>query len=87
MTCIAQTGLPTVAPGTCPTGLVFCTGSVVVQCGVRYVTPIVADDGNATAGAHPWAAYIINQTSYTGSGVLLDQYHILTAAHKVASNL
>lgn len=29
----------------------------------------------------------MNQTTYIGSGALLDQYNVLTAAHKVASNV
>lgn len=78
---------PTIATGNCPPGLVPCLGAVVPQCGLTYVTPISQVDGVSTAGAHPWQAYIMNQTSYTGSGVLIDQYHVLTAAHKVNLNV
>lgn len=79
--------MPTTSPGTCPPGLELCFGTISPQCGVQYVQNISQQDGNATPGAHPWQAFIVNQTSYTGSGLLLDSLHVLTAAHKVASNV
>lgn len=58
------------------------------QCGHRYVTNVNTGDGQATEGAYPWQAYLRNSTnSFAGSGVLLDEYHVLTAAHKVQNSV
>lgn len=72
----------------CPAGQEACyngqTGGP--QCGIRYVGSVSQENGIASAGAYPWQAYVLNQTGYTGSGVLLDRFHVLTAAHKVDQN-
>lgn len=72
----------------CPPGQVPCysQNQGITQCGVRAVAGISTADGPSSYGAFPWQAYIENQTQFTGSGVLLDQYHVLTAAHKVNFN-
>lgn len=70
----------------CPAGQIPCyTQGPSSRCGERLVSPVSTADGQATDGAHPWQAYIRNSTNpvYAGSGVLIDNYHILTAAHKV----
>ncbi|KAJ3659425.1 hypothetical protein Zmor_011114 [Zophobas morio] len=77
-----------VTPGNepCPAGQIPCyTQGPSSRCGERLVSPVSTADGQATDGAHPWQAYIRNSTNpvYAGSGVLIDNYHILTAAHKV----
>lgn len=74
-------------PAGCPNGTVACFGLIGSgNCGRRYVTNVTTADGPSTNGAYPWQAFIRNQTAYTGSGVLLDAYHVLTAAHKVNTN-
>ncbi|KAF7282538.1 hypothetical protein GWI33_002403 [Rhynchophorus ferrugineus] len=70
----------------CPSGYVRCTN---VICGTPTVQPS-QNDGFATPGAFPWQAFIRNANSnvkngYAGGGVLIDQYHVLTAAHKIAN--
>ncbi|XP_068910445.1 trypsin-like [Tenebrio molitor] len=77
-----------VTPGElCPAGTIPCyTQGPSSRCGERFVTPTSTADGPTSAEAHPWQAFIRNSTHpvYAGSGVLIDNYHILTAAHKVA---
>jgi hypothetical protein len=71
----------------CPAGTIPCyTQGPSSRCGERFVTPTSTADGPTSAEAHPWQAFIRNSTHpvYAGSGVLIDNYHILTAAHKVA---
>lgn len=71
----------------CPPGTVACYGIVDGNaCGRRYVTNVPIADGQSVNGAYPWQVFIRNQTGYTGSGVLLDANHVLTAAHKVNLN-
>ncbi|KAH1029188.1 hypothetical protein HUJ05_002468 [Dendroctonus ponderosae] len=54
------------------------------ECGERFVDSINLEDGEADRGAHPWQVYMRNLTSnFSGSGVLLDAFHVLTIAHKV----
>lgn len=54
------------------------------QCGVRKIsTSVSTADGVATEGAYPWQAYLEVGNKYVGSGVLLNRYYVLTAAHKV----
>ncbi|ENN81283.1 phenoloxidase-activating factor 2 [Dendroctonus ponderosae] len=57
------------------------------ECGERFVDSINLEDGEADRGAHPWQVYMRNLTSnFSGSGVLLDAFHVLTIAHKVEGN-
>ncbi|CAG9810044.1 unnamed protein product [Chironomus riparius] len=62
------------------------------QCGIRYPPvangPSPAPDTNQAAfGAYPWQAVILlsADSSFVGSGVLIDNFHILTVAHKVSN--
>ncbi|XP_076268370.1 chymotrypsinogen A-like [Rhynchophorus ferrugineus] len=71
-----------VSPTDCPTGYTRCTS---VVCGTSQVQPSRAS-GFSTPSSLPWQAYISSDTyGYAGGGVLLDQYHVLTAAHKVSN--
>lgn len=71
----------------CPEGQAPCAGTAGGnQCGLRFASNVSNADGFATPGAYPWQAYLLNQTGYAGSGALLDEYHVLTAAHKVYVN-
>ncbi|KAF5296946.1 hypothetical protein FQR65_LT10098 [Abscondita terminalis] len=71
----------------CPRGQIPCQSTYEIgKCGLRYVSNISTVDGSSSPGAFPWQAYMVNQTGYSGSGVLIDQYHVLTAAHKVYMN-
>ncbi|KAK5637811.1 hypothetical protein RI129_000006 [Pyrocoelia pectoralis] len=71
----------------CPRGQSPCAVTVGAnQCGLRFATNISNVDGFASPGAFPWQVYLVNQTGYTGSGVLINEYHVLTAAHKVYLN-
>lgn len=70
----------------CPTGFFPCYGSTV-PCGTRFITPNNTADGESNYGAYPWQAYLRNTTNaFAGSGVLIDPYHVVTAAHKVYLN-
>lgn len=48
-------------------------------------------DGLATRGAFPWHVFLQNannvavKNGYAGGGVLINQYYVLTAAHKVTN--
>ncbi|KAF2905161.1 hypothetical protein ILUMI_01016 [Ignelater luminosus] len=89
-----------VTPGNvnpCPPGQVLCPISATptptptptpspTTCGTRGVANINPADGFATPGAYPWQAYLVNQTGYAGSGVLINPNTVLTAAHKVYMN-
>lgn len=40
--------------------------------------------GQADFGEYPWMAVLLSETNnYIGAGALIDNYHVLTAAHKV----
>ncbi|KAG5862259.1 hypothetical protein JTB14_009518 [Gonioctena quinquepunctata] len=70
----------------CPTGYFACYGQTT-QCGRIFVNATTSTNGNSDFGAYPWQAYLNNATnSFSGSGVLLDSFHVLTAAHKVYLN-
>ncbi|XP_031328396.1 mast cell tryptase-like [Photinus pyralis] len=79
-----------ITPGStnpCPRGQTLCaTPTGASQCGLRFATNLSNVDGLASPGAFPWQVYLVNQTGYAGSGVLINEYHILTAAHKVYLN-
>ncbi|XP_031332167.1 tryptase-like [Photinus pyralis] len=78
----------------CPPGQVPCLLTIPTPsptptastCGKRSVTNVSPNDGFATQGAWPWQAYLVNQTGYAGSGVLINANTVLTAAHKVVGN-
>ncbi|CAG7818344.1 unnamed protein product [Allacma fusca] len=57
-------------------------------CGVRQFIDVPGfnlDYGQAKFGAYPWMAVMLGpQNNYIGAGALIDNYHVLTAAHKVA---
>lgn len=62
--------------------------------GIRYppvaqARPPTAGSGQAAYGAYPWQAVLLSaiDSSYAGSGVLIDHLHVLTVAHKVVSFL
>lgn len=65
----------------CPNGYIRC---VNVKCGIALSQPGDAD-GEATIGAYPWHAFLESNGRYIGGGVLIDQYFVLTAAHKVCN--
>lgn len=80
--------LPAVAAQTsCGTNLQLCCYAGGYQCGVRFppitgaATPAA---GQAPYGAYPWQAVLLGVGDvYAGSGALIDNLHVLTAAHKV----
>jgi len=67
----------------CPSGTVQCYSIV---CGTPS-TPLSTNSGNAAQNSLPWQAYLKDDTRnvYIGGGVLIDQYHVLTAAHKISN--
>ncbi|KAG8271635.1 Trypsin-like serine protease [Homalodisca vitripennis] len=73
----------------CQAGFVYCCVSSQLQCGIRNLnltSPVPPKDGQTKFGEFPWQALIINlDNDYVGGGVVLDAFHVLTAAHKVAS--
>ncbi|KAJ8943349.1 hypothetical protein NQ318_000564 [Aromia moschata] len=78
---------PTQSNSLCATGYFACFGQSIA-CGTQYITPSTTADGQADFGTYPWQAYLRNTTNtFAGSGVLLDEYHVLTAAHKVYRNV
>ena len=58
-------------------------------CGIRKIQPQPQTiPGQASFGSYPWqAAFLSVDGSYFGSGVLIDERHVLTVAHKVQNNL
>ncbi|CAG9764163.1 unnamed protein product [Ceutorhynchus assimilis] len=76
-----------VSPTSCPSGYISCTS---VICGTPSVLP-GPNSGFATENAFPWQAFLRNNNNlgqkngYAGGGVLLDQFHVLTAAHKISN--
>lgn len=70
----------------CGQGAVYCcyTGQ---QCGLSTQVP-VADmtlaPGQASFGQYPWEVLVVNlHNDFIGSGALIDNQHVLTAAHRV----
>ncbi|XP_030751608.1 chymotrypsinogen A-like [Sitophilus oryzae] len=78
-----STQLKVLTPQTdCPAGFFKCNS---VVCGVPSVQPSPAN-GYVTANSAPWQAYIASDTyGYIGGGVLVNQYNVVTAAHKVSN--
>ncbi|XP_060524461.1 phenoloxidase-activating factor 2-like isoform X2 [Cylas formicarius] len=71
--------------GLCPSGFYPCFG-IDPKCGQRLIADISTEDGVSDPGGYPWQAYLRNVTHiFSGSGALLDSFHVLTAAHKIAS--
>lgn len=61
------------------------TGSY--QCGVRY-PPVTGSrppvNGQSNFGAYPWVGVLLGPGDvYAGAAVLLDNFNVLTAAHRV----
>uniref|UniRef100_A0A1B0D144 Uncharacterized protein n=1 Tax=Phlebotomus papatasi TaxID=29031 RepID=A0A1B0D144_PHLPP len=78
-----------VSPTTCAPRLQLCCQTGPYQCGMRYA-PVAgsppAGPGQAPYGAYPWQAVLLSPGNvYAGSGVLIDNRHILTAAHRVVN--
>lgn len=72
---------------TCGANLQLCCYAGSYQCGVRF-PPITGAQppqaGQAPYGAYPWQAVLLGTGDvYAGSGALIDNLHVLTAAHKV----
>lgn len=74
---------------TCLNDLRLCCYPGSFQCGIRY--PPVAGaqaptPGQAAFGAYPWQAVLLAPGDvYSGSGALIDNLHILTAAHRITA--
>lgn len=84
--------LPAIAQQTsCGTNLQLCCYTGGYQCGVRLPPVIGAASpaaGQAPYGAYPWQAVLLGPGDvYAGSGALIDNLHVLTAAHKVTPYL
>ncbi|ERL91084.1 hypothetical protein D910_08426, partial [Dendroctonus ponderosae] len=80
----AQTNIVTpLADDECPTGTARCQA---VRCGVP-IAVVSSESNQANANSHPWEAYLRDdvRNTYVGAGVLIDQYHVLTAAHKISN--
>lgn len=75
-------------PTTCQAGILErCCTNGQYQCGVRYPpvsTSRPPTTGQATFGKYPWQAVLLGSgDAYVGSGVLIDNFHVLTVAHRV----
>ncbi|GAB0097935.1 phenoloxidase-activating factor 2 [Sergentomyia squamirostris] len=73
----------------CAPGLQICCAPGPYQCGIRY-NPVAGSPpvgpGQAPYMAYPWQAVLLSPGNvYAGSGVLIDNRHVLTAAHKVTN--
>ncbi|CAG9811606.1 unnamed protein product [Chironomus riparius] len=88
----ASTGitLSVSSQSSCQSGLDLCCVSSSYTCGVRF-PPVVGAattvTGQAPYGSFPWFALILQQSTstYVASGVLIDQRHVLTVAHKIST--
>ncbi|XP_057654292.1 inactive CLIP domain-containing serine protease A8-like [Diorhabda carinulata] len=74
----------------CPAGYIPCNN---VKCGFSTTSPTISS-GQATQNAYPWNVYLqdannVNSMTkgYVGGGVLIDQYFVVTAAHKIYPNV
>uniref|UniRef100_A0A182P407 Peptidase S1 domain-containing protein n=1 Tax=Anopheles epiroticus TaxID=199890 RepID=A0A182P407_9DIPT len=77
-----------VSPTTCQSGLERCCLAGSYQCGLQYPpianSPAVAAN-QAAYGEYPWQVVLLGPGDvYVGSGVLIDNRHVLTAAHKIS---
>lgn len=84
---IVTPGGGTGGTGGCQQGLERCCQGGPYQCGVRYPPVQGARQpaaGQAAFGAYPWQAVLLGPGDiYAGSGALIDNLNVLTAAHKV----
>ncbi|XP_052888227.1 phenoloxidase-activating factor 2 [Anopheles moucheti] len=77
-----------VSPASCQSGLERCCLAGSYQCGLQY--PPVANSpavsaNQASYGEYPWQVVLLGPGDvYVGSGVLIDNLHVLTAAHKIS---
>uniref|UniRef100_A0A182W105 Peptidase S1 domain-containing protein n=1 Tax=Anopheles minimus TaxID=112268 RepID=A0A182W105_9DIPT len=77
-----------VSPTTCQSGLERCCLAGSYQCGLQY--PPIANSpavsaNQASYGEYPWQVVLLGPGDvYVGSGVLIDNLHVLTAAHKIS---
>ncbi|KAK6645356.1 hypothetical protein RUM43_001632 [Polyplax serrata] len=70
----------------CLTGHVYCcVENTKLGCGIPNVIPGVnPKEGQANLGQYPWSVIILTEeNAYVGGGVLIDDRHILTVAHRV----
>jgi hypothetical protein len=73
----------------CGTGLERCCPTQGYQCGIRYPPvagsrPSPPNSGQTVFGAYPWQVVILAQDStFQGSGALIDHQHVLTVAHRL----
>lgn len=75
-----------ITPSVCQFGLDRCCPLGGYGCGIRYPPISTArppSAGQAAYGAYPWQAVILSSDVYVGSGALIDNFHIITAAHRV----
>lgn len=76
------------SPATCQSGLERCCLAGSYQCGMQY--PPIANSPAVTAnqaayGEYPWQVVLLGPGDvYVGSGALIDNLHVLTAAHKIS---
>ena len=64
------------------------SGDSGMTCGLRKIQALESRPmGQASYGAYPWQAAIINPNNdqYIGAGVLVKDNYIITAAHKVSN--
>uniref|UniRef100_A0A182QE06 Peptidase S1 domain-containing protein n=1 Tax=Anopheles farauti TaxID=69004 RepID=A0A182QE06_9DIPT len=77
-----------VSPATCQSGLERCCMAGSYQCGLQY--PPIANapavrTNQASYGEYPWQVVLLGPGDvYVGSGVLIDNINVLTAAHKIS---
>jgi len=89
ITTAVSSGITTIvnSPTFCQNLLERCCPSAGWRCGTRY--PAVSgalnpSTGQAAFGSYPWQAVLLAPGDiYQGSGVLIDHFHVLTAAHRV----
>uniref|UniRef100_A0A182T3C9 Peptidase S1 domain-containing protein n=1 Tax=Anopheles maculatus TaxID=74869 RepID=A0A182T3C9_9DIPT len=77
-----------VSPSSCQSGLERCCLAGSYQCGLQYPpianSPAVSTN-QASYGEYPWQVVLLGPGDvYVGSGVLIDNLHVLTAAHKIS---
>ncbi|XP_026479866.1 phenoloxidase-activating factor 2-like [Ctenocephalides felis] len=81
---VTNTPVPPINP--CLEGMqACCVSGPAPPCGQRYQVPQPAPTGPGQAqfGAYPWQAVLLLNNVYMGSGVLVDERHVITAAHKI----
>jgi len=87
-TSVITPAIVTPSLSSCQAGILDrCCQNGPYQCGIRY-PPVTGSrtptSGQAAYGAYPWQAVLLAPGDvYTGSGALIDNLHVLTAAHRV----